>query len=152
MIAKAIYEMLHVEYRRAPFFQRAFSSLCQWSSIFFKILHPVTFADKTNLFYEDETIKHFATVNKELRNINHWFMANKLSLKVEKTKYSLFHKPSRVDDLTNKLTKLSINNQEIKRASLQKFLGFFGWKSFMAGKFKIYWQKTCKKHWTNVQS
>ena len=91
-----------------------------------KILHPVMFADKTNLFYEDETIKHFATVNEELRNINHWFMANKLSLKVEKTKYSLFHKPSRVDDLTNKLPKLSINNQEIKRASLQKFLGFFG--------------------------
>ena len=43
--------------------------------------------------------KLFATVNEELMNINYWFVANKLSLNVGKTKYSLFHKPSRVDDL-----------------------------------------------------
>ena len=46
-----------------------------------------------------------------------------LSLNLGKTKYSLFHKPSRVDDLPLKLPKLSINNQEIKRASHTKFLG-----------------------------
>ena len=56
-------------------------------------------------------------------NINDWFMANKLSLNVGKTKYSLFQKPSRVDDVPLKLPKLSINNQEIKRASYTKFLG-----------------------------
>ena len=50
-------------------------------------------------------------------------MANKFSLNVGKTKYSLFHKPSTVDDLPLKLPKLSINNQEIKRASYTKFLG-----------------------------
>ena len=50
-------------------------------------------------------------------------MANKLSLNFGKTKYSLFHKLSRVDDLPLKLPKLSINNQEIKRASYNKFLG-----------------------------
>ena len=49
-------------------------------------------------------------------------MANKLSLNVGKTKYSLFHKPSTVDDLPHKLPK-RINNQEIKRASYTKFLG-----------------------------
>ena len=38
-------------------------------------------------------------------------------------KYSLFHKPNRVDDLPLKLPKLSINNQVIKRASYTKFLG-----------------------------
>ena len=46
-----------------------------------------------------------------------------LSLNVGETKYSLFHKPNRVDDLPLKLPKLSINNQEIKRASYTKFLG-----------------------------
>ena len=56
-------------------------------------------------------------------NIDDWFMANKLSLNVGKTKYSLFYKPSRVDDLPLKLPKLSINNQEIKRASYTIFLG-----------------------------
>ena len=58
------------------------------------------FAYDTILFYEHKNIiKLFATVNEELMNINDWFMANKLSLNVGKTKYSLFHKPSRVDDL-----------------------------------------------------
>ena len=50
-------------------------------------------------------------------NKNDWFTVNKLSRNDRKTKYSLFHKPSRVDDLPLKLPKLTINNQEIKRAS-----------------------------------
>ena len=50
-------------------------------------------------------------------------MANKLSLNIGKTKYSLFHKPSRIDDLPLKLPKLSITNQEIKRESYTKLLG-----------------------------
>ena len=45
------------------------------------------FADETNLFYEHKNIKLFATVNEESININDWFMANKLSLNVGKTKY-----------------------------------------------------------------
>ena len=89
-----------------------------------KILNPIMFADDTNIFYEHKNIiKHFATVNEKLMNINDWLMANKLSLTVGKTKYSLFHKPSRVVDLPLKLPKLSINIQEIKRASYNKFLG-----------------------------
>ena len=59
-------------------------------------------------------------------------MANKLSLNVAKTKYSLFHKPSRVDDPPLKPRKLSINNQEIKRASYINFWGFFWMKIFHA--------------------
>ena len=58
-------------------------------------------------------------------NIVDWFMANKLSLNVEKTKYLLLRKPSRLDDLPLKLPKISINNQELKRAS-NTFLEFFG--------------------------
>ena len=77
-----------------------------------------------NLFYEHKnSIKLSAKVNEELINTNDWSMANKLSLNVRKTKYSLFHKPSRVDDLPLQLPKLSINNQEIKRTSYTKFLG-----------------------------
>ena len=36
MLEKAIYEILHVEYRRASFLDRAFYSLCQWASILFQ--------------------------------------------------------------------------------------------------------------------
>ena len=54
----------------------------------------------TNLFHEHKNIiKRFTKVIEELRNINDWFMANKLSLKVQKVKYSLLHKPNRIDDL-----------------------------------------------------
>ena len=82
-----------------------------------KMLKPIMFADDTNLFCEHKDIKLFATVNEELININDWFMANKLSLNVAKTKYSLFQKPSRVDDLPLKVPKLSINSQETKGSS-----------------------------------
>ena len=82
------------------------------------------FADDTNLFYKHKDIKVlFDTVNKELENINEWFISNRLSLNVKKTNYSLFHKPTRSDDLPLLLPKLYINNQEIKRAPCTKFLG-----------------------------
>ena len=92
-----------------------------------KILNPIMCADATNLFNEHKNIiKLFATVNEELRNRNDWLMANKLSLNVGKTKYSLFHKPSNVDDLPLKLPKLNINNQEIKKEHpIQKVLEFY---------------------------
>ena len=92
-----------------------------------KILNPIMLADDTYLLYEHKNIiKLFVTVNEELMIINDWFMANKLSLNVGITKCLLFHKPSRVDDLSLQLPKLSINNQEIKRTSHTKFFsGFF---------------------------
>ena len=45
------------------------------------------FADDTNLFYAEENIKLFDTVNIELQNNSQWFTSNKLSLNVTKTKY-----------------------------------------------------------------
>ena len=51
-----------------------------------KILDPINFADDTNLFFSNCDIPVlFATVNSELRIINQWFLANKLSLNVTKT-------------------------------------------------------------------
>ena len=60
-------------------------------------------------------------MNRELQNINEWFISNKLSLNVKKTKFSIFHKASRRDDLPLVLPKLFINNQVIKRQSSIKF-------------------------------
>ena len=46
-----------------------------------KILTPIMFADDANLFHEHKNIiKFFVLVNEELRNINDWFMVNKLPL------------------------------------------------------------------------
>ena len=53
-------------------------------------------ADDKSPFYIRKNIHYlFSDANKELTNINEWFVANKLSLNVEKTKFSFFHKPLR---------------------------------------------------------
>ena len=67
-------------------------------------------ADDTNLFFEHRSVL-FSTVNRELQNINEWFISNKLSLNVKKTKFSNFHKASRKYDLPLLLPKLFFNNQ-----------------------------------------
>ena len=65
-----------------------------------RLLDPIMFAHDTNLFFNHKDIKHLFTVeNNELVNIKEWFTANKLSLNVEKTKYSFFHKSSRKHDI-----------------------------------------------------
>ena len=89
-----------------------------------KLLDFILFADDTNLFRSDKTIKTlFETVNDELKLINEWFTANKLSLNVKKTKYILFCKQSKIDDLPLKLPTLRINNNEVKRVYDTSFLG-----------------------------
>ena len=51
------------------------------------------FSDDTNLFYSHKNITTlFQIVNSELKLVNEWFLANKLSLSAKKTKYVLFHK------------------------------------------------------------
>ena len=65
----------------------------------------------------------FSTMNRELQSIDGWFFLNKLSLNVRKTKFSIFHKLSRSDDLPFALPNLFIDNQVIKRQSSMKFLG-----------------------------
>ena len=87
-------------------------------------LDPIMFADDTNLFYEHKDLQTlFSLVNQELQKINEWFEANKLSLNVEKTKYSLFHKPSRKDDLPLLLPRLLIKKHKVERVKSIQFLG-----------------------------
>ena len=82
------------------------------------------FADDTNLFYEHKDLKtFFSLVNQKLQKINEWFEANKLSLNVGKTKYSLFHKPSRKDDLPLLLPRLLIKKHKVERVKSITFLG-----------------------------
>ena len=44
------------------------------------ILDPIMFAKKTNLFFTHQYLRYiFQIVNQELKNINQWFISNKLS-------------------------------------------------------------------------
>ena len=82
------------------------------------------FADDTNFFYSDNNIKRmFKIVNQELKRVQIWFNANKLSLNVSKTKYSFFHSSAYKDKIPLRLPTLEINNIIIKRDPTMKFLG-----------------------------
>ena len=82
------------------------------------------FADNTNLFCSHKNIKTlFEIVNSELKLVNEWFLANKLSLNAKKkAKYVLFHKVSMCDSFPSQLPTMTFNNIEIKRDYSTKFL------------------------------
>ena len=91
-----------------------------------KLSELILFADDTNIFYSHRNIKDlFKTVNSELSQINEWFKANKLSLNVDKTNFTLFHKESQSDNLPLKLPTLYLNDIKIKREKFIKFLGVY---------------------------
>ena len=86
-----------------------------------KLLDPIMFADDTNLLYSGKDIHlFFNTVNNQLSNFSHRFNSNKLSLNVDKTNFTLFHKVRQRDVV---LLTLKINNTLIKRVDHIKFLG-----------------------------
>ncbi|XP_065667552.1 uncharacterized protein LOC136087866 [Hydra vulgaris] len=62
-------------------------------------------------------------VNKELDNLTQWFKANKLSLNITKTKYTLFHRVHKKENIPRKLPNLFIDKDIIKREISLKFLG-----------------------------
>ena len=104
-----------------------------------RLLDPIMFADDTNLFCNHKDIKRlFTVVNNELVNIKDWFIVNRLSLNVEKTKYSFFHKPSKKDDISLHLPKLIINNYEIQREESIKLLGVLSEQHLKRKKHKTY--------------
>ena len=84
------------------------------------------FADDANLFISDSNIENlFETMNEELRKVANWFKANKLSLNISKTKYSLFHSTRKRKDIPNILPPLHIDNVPVKREFVTKFLGVY---------------------------
>lgn len=96
------------------------NDLCKSS----KKLSAIMFADDSNLFYSDTSLDNlFFTMNEELKNISLWFKANKLSLNVSKTKFSLFHPAAKKRLMPDQLPCLNIDNIEIQRDPVTKFLG-----------------------------
>ena len=68
-------------------------------------------------------------MNKEIRLVQSWIHANKLSLNIEKTHFMLFSNTPNVLP-----TQVKINNNELKQVDCTKFLGLFiesdlSWKS-----------------------
>ena len=82
------------------------------------------FADDTNLFISSINVDDlFSDMNCELNKISLWFKANKLSLNLTKTTYSLFHPASKKRFLREPLSFLKMDNILIERENATKFLG-----------------------------
>ena len=114
-----------------PWTSAAFN-LYWWPSKTSDILNPILF--DTNHFYSNNDIEVlFLTISEERKNIAKLFNANKLSLNIGETKYSLFHKSSKRDDIPLRLLLLSIKETMIKRKSLIKCLGVIFNENFTLG-------------------
>ena len=96
------------------------NDLCKASSI----LTPVMFADDTNLFLSNKNIIDlFNDMNTEIRKVSKWFKANKLSLNLTKTKWTLFHSSNKKRFIPQILPDLFIDDFKIQRDTVTKFLG-----------------------------
>ena len=93
-------------------------------------LTPVVFANDSLFdilfayFFQAKTSITFFDMNCELNEISLWFKANKLSLNLMKTKYSLFN-PASKKILKEPLPFLKMDNIAIERENVTKFLGIF---------------------------
>ena len=86
-------------------------------------------------------------MHEELASINQWFTSKKPSLNAKKMKYSCYHNPSKKDNISLMLPKLTINNNVVERQEFIKFLGVLldenlNWKKHIK---YIYRKKNSKK-------
>lgn len=87
-------------------------------------ISAIMFADDTNLFYSHSDLNTlYQKMNEELIKITQWFSANKLSLNLKKTQYSLFHSNNKKSKIPESIPTISINGMEITRSNTSKFLG-----------------------------
>ena len=102
-----------------------------------KVLDLVLIVDDTNLLCSDNNIRTlFETASQGLNQTNYWFLANKLSLNVGKTKYMLFHKLTDQENIPLKLPSLQLNGNITERENSLKFLSVIldehlTWKNHM---------------------
>ena len=65
------------------------------------------FADDTNLFHTSESVKNLnKLVSRDMKHLNNWLSANKISRNVEKTELVIFKSPRKVllDEIKIKLS------------------------------------------------
>ena len=88
------------------------------------LLDVIMFADDTNLFISGSDYKPlFVKMNQQLKLIDDWFAANKLSVNTGKTKFTLFCSKLVEENLPLKLPDLQIGDKKLIRSRYTKFLG-----------------------------
>ena len=86
-------------------------------------LSVLLFADDAVLILNHEALKHLEKkFNTEVKKLHQWFIANKLTLNLKKTKFMIFSK-KRLKKVNQKKFKININNYCIKQVAEMKYLG-----------------------------
>ena len=81
------------------------------------------FADDAISFISDENIGELIhQINKELKSVSTWFKANKLSINIDKTKWTISHPTSKKPFMSTKFPELFIDGITLERETVTKFL------------------------------
>ena len=81
------------------------------------------YADDTHLTYADNDICSIeASLNQDLSNINHWLIANILTLNMTKTEFIIIGSRQKLNSLSA-LPFLEINGTQLNRVNFSKSLG-----------------------------
>ena len=97
----------------------------------------VSFADDTNIFITGKNIQSvYSKTNLELKNIDEWMTANKLTVNSAKTKYLLFTPRKSNYSVSNTSFEVHFRNNIIEKVSSIRFLGVIinenlSWKEHM---------------------
>ena len=82
------------------------------------------FADDTSILNTNKNLNDLqAETNEELKKLNDWFKANKLSLNISKTKYIIFS--SRKIKIAKNQIVIKLNENPLERVESTKFLGVY---------------------------
>lgn len=93
-----------------------------------KIISFILFADDTTGLVESPNLNElFTTMNTELEKLSKWFIANKLKLNVDKTKWMLFTTRQKIPHLQLNEDEhfITINNINVEQTYSFKFLGLY---------------------------
>ena len=86
-------------------------------------LGSILFADDAAMVLQHSSLKHLQRqLNAEVNKLNQWFIANKLTLNLKKTKFMLFNKKKLKTNAIKKF-KLNINKVNIEQVDNIKYLG-----------------------------
>ena len=80
------------------------------------------FADDTNLFFNRSSYQAlYEVTNNQLKRVEAWFSAHKLTFNTDKTLYVAFRTPNNLPPLT--ALSIQFKNKHLKRVNTCKFLG-----------------------------
>ncbi len=82
------------------------------------------YADDTALYVHNTCyIDLMLSLRIELSTVDQWLKANRLTLNVKKTKFTILGSKNKLKQIPDALLKLSINHEEIDRVHVMKYLG-----------------------------